>query len=109
MPAIEFSAKSFLDDIPAVAGLRVGLVILQPLVEDLAMPFRDRNCLGTCCDSVPQRLQIVDLLVDRQVVETRRRQRDRFRHLKYVRTRADCVQYTAALFRRSARRSESSS
>ena len=74
MPAIQLPAKSFLDHIPVVAGVGVVLEILDPLVEDLAMPFRDRNRLRTCRDSVPQRLQIVNLLVDRQVVETGRRQ-----------------------------------
>jgi hypothetical protein len=78
MLAVQLLAKPFLDDIPAVAGFGIGLEIFQSLVEDFAVPFRDGNRLGSCRDTVSQRLQIVDLLVDRRCVETGRRQRHRF-------------------------------
>src|SRR4030095_7063238 len=69
-----------------------GLQVLQALIEDLTVPFGNRNRLGSGCDAVPQRLQVVDLLVDRQIVETGRRQRDWLGHDVL---RDDAVQYSA--------------
>ena len=41
MLLIQFPAKPFLDDIPAVAGFGIGLEIFQPLVKDFSVPIRD--------------------------------------------------------------------
>ena len=69
-------AEPFLNDLPAVAGFRIGLQVVQSLVENFTVPIGNRESSRSRCDAVPQRLQIVDLLVDRQLVETGRRQRD---------------------------------
>jgi hypothetical protein len=78
--AIELLAEPFLNDLPGVTRVGIGLEILQALVDDFVVPVWNRDGLRTRGDSVPQRLQVVDLLVDRQVVETGRRQRDWFGH-----------------------------
>jgi hypothetical protein len=62
--AIELLAEAFLNSLPAVTSLWVGLEVLQALVEDFAVPIGNGNRLRSCRDSVPQRLQVVDLLVD---------------------------------------------
>ena len=77
MLLIQFPAKPLLNDIPAVAEFGICLEIFQPLVKDFAVPIRDGNRIGSCRNSAPKRLEIVDLLVDRQFVETGRRQRHR--------------------------------
>jgi len=40
------------------------------------VPIRNRNGVRVARDSVPQQLQVVDLLIDRQVVEIGQRKRD---------------------------------
>ena len=62
--AIELLAETFLNSLPAVTSLWVGLEVFQALVKDFTVPIRNRNRLRSCSDSVPQRLQVVDLLVD---------------------------------------------
>jgi hypothetical protein len=44
------------------------------------VPGRNRDRLRRGRDSAPQRLQVVDFLVDRQVIEARRREWNGFRH-----------------------------
>jgi len=56
MLVVQLPAKPLLDDIPAVARCGIGLEIFQSLIEDLAVPVRDGNSLGSCRDTVPQRL-----------------------------------------------------
>lgn len=56
MLAVEALAKPLLNHVPGVAGVRRLLVVLQALVEDVAVPFRNRNGVGAGRDSVPQRL-----------------------------------------------------
>jgi hypothetical protein len=63
-------AKPFADDIPALAGVRIRFVILQAFVDDFAVPFRDGHLLGSGGDSIPQRLDVLDLLVDREPIES---------------------------------------
>jgi hypothetical protein len=77
---VEFLAEAILDSLPVIAGVGIGFEIPQPLVDDFSMPVRYRNRLGRRRDSVPQRLQVVDLFVDRQVIESRRGKRDRSGH-----------------------------
>jgi hypothetical protein len=76
--AVELLAEPFLNNIPAVAGTGIGFEIFDALVEDFAVPIRNRNRLRCRRDPVPQRLQVVDLLVDRQLVETGRRKENGF-------------------------------
>ncbi len=52
--AVEFCAEAFLNNLPAVTGVRIGFEILQALVEDFAVPIGNRNGLGSGGDSVPQ-------------------------------------------------------
>lgn len=42
------------------------------LPEDPTLPLRQRDLVGSGCDAVPQRLHVVDLLRDGQIVEPRR-------------------------------------
>src|SRR5262245_2253411 len=74
--AIDFLAESLLHGLPAVAGVWIRFEILQTLLDGCPVPLRNRHCLRSRGDAIPQRLQVVDLLLDRQVVETGRRQRD---------------------------------
>jgi len=78
--AVELLAEPFLNNIPAVAGTGIGFEIFEALVKDFAVPIRNRNRLRCGRDAVPQRLQVVDLLVDRQLVETGRREGNGFWH-----------------------------
>jgi hypothetical protein len=78
--AAELLAKAFLDDVPVVAGVRIDVELLQALGDDLAVPVGNKDRLRRGRDSAPQRLQVVDFLVDRQVIETRRREWNGFRH-----------------------------
>jgi hypothetical protein len=78
--AAELLAKTFLDDVPVVAGVRIDVELLHALVDDLAVPVGNREGLRRGRDSVPQRLQVIDFFVDRQVIETRRREWNGFRH-----------------------------
>ena len=77
---VELLPEAFLDDVPVVAGVRIDVELPYALVDDLAVPARNRDRLRRCRDSVPQRLQVVDFLVDRQVIEARRREWNGFRH-----------------------------
>lgn|SRR6185369_17108194 len=65
----QFVAEALADDVPALAGVGIRLVILQAFIENLAMPFGHGYLLGSRCDSVPQRLHVLDLLVDREVID----------------------------------------
>jgi hypothetical protein len=62
--AVELFAEPFLNNVPGVAGTGIGFEIFQALLEDFAMPIGNRNRLGSRCDSVPQPLQVVNLLID---------------------------------------------
>jgi hypothetical protein len=46
------------------------------VLENLAVPVGNRNGVRASCDAVPQGLQVVELLVDGQLVETRRPERN---------------------------------
>jgi hypothetical protein len=76
--AVELLPEAFLHNLPAVTGGRIGFEVLQALVEDPTVPFGNGNRRRRGRYSVPQRLQVVDLLLDRQFVETGRRKRDGF-------------------------------
>src|SRR6187401_2365926 len=71
--AVELLSEAFLHNLPAVTDGRIGFEVLQTLVQDFAVPIGNGNRLRSGRYSVPQRLQVVDLLVDRQVIETGRR------------------------------------
>ena len=66
------SCEAFVNSLPAVTSIRVGFEVLQALPDDFPVPVRNRNRLRAGGDSLPERLQIVDLLVDREVVKSRR-------------------------------------
>jgi hypothetical protein len=63
-------SKSFVNNVSGVTGVGIGFKFLRPLVDDFAVLVRDRNRLRRGRDSVPQRLQVVDLLFDRKVVKS---------------------------------------
>jgi hypothetical protein len=52
----------------------------QPLLQDPALPLVQRDLVCRCGDTVPQRLHVVDLLLDGQLVEPRRGHRERLAH-----------------------------
>ena len=60
----EFVAEPLAHDVPVLAGVGIRFVIFEAFVQDLAVPLRDRDLLGSCGDSVPQGLHVLDLLVD---------------------------------------------
>src|SRR5690348_14771853 len=51
---IELPAESFLNNLPAVAGVWIGLQVLQAFIEDFVVPIGNGNRLGRGCDMVPQ-------------------------------------------------------
>jgi hypothetical protein len=48
---------------------RAGSVCLKTLLKHLPVPIRNRNLLGLSGNAVPQRLNVVKLLVHRKLVE----------------------------------------
>jgi len=66
---VELLAQAFLNSVQAVTSVWVGLTVFQAVVDDLVVPVRNWNRLGVAGDPVPQRLQVVNLFVDREVVE----------------------------------------
>ena len=48
---MQFDAKPFSDDVPALAGVGIGLVVLQAFVQDFAVPFGDGHLLGSRGDA----------------------------------------------------------
>ena len=59
----------------------------QTLVQKSLLPILQRNLTGRCGDAVPERLHVVDLILDRQRVEPWRRQR--LRHSRKYTTRPE--------------------
>lgn len=51
--AIERFTETFVNSFPAVTSLWAGVEVLQALVDDLAVPVRNGNCLGSGRDSIP--------------------------------------------------------
>ena len=91
---LESFSKTRLDDIPWVATVRVGVEIAQALRVHFSVPLRDVDRRSRRRDSTPQQREIVDLLVGRQVVESRRRKGDWCGHR--CSTRNNLAQYTGA-------------
>ena len=77
---VQPSSKTLLHDLPAVAGIRVGFQVAQAFRDHLSVPLWDRKRLRNRRDSIPQQLQIFDLLVDRQLIEPRWWERHWHRH-----------------------------
>jgi hypothetical protein len=75
-------AEAFADDVPARACARIRVVILQTFLEDVAVPFGDRNLLWCRSDPVPQGLHVRDLIIDREVIKSGGRQWDRLGHVR---------------------------
>jgi hypothetical protein len=55
--------------------VRIGLVVRDALLEDVTMPVGDRYLGLIRRDPVPEGLDIVDLVLDGHLVESRRRKR----------------------------------
>lgn len=96
-------AEPFAHDVPSLAGAGIDVVVLQVFVQNFAVPFGDRYLLGNGCDSVPQQLHLLDLLVDREAIESERWKRNGIGHIE---PRANCLQHTRRLPRGNHTRSE---
>jgi hypothetical protein len=90
---VSFS-KTRLDDIPWVASVGVGVEMSHALRHNFSVPLPDVDRRNGRRDSIPQQREIVDLLVGRQVVESRRRKGDWCGHQSS--TRNNFAQYTGA-------------
>jgi hypothetical protein len=44
----------------------------ESLLQDAQLPFMKRHLIQTGCNVVPERLYVVDLILDRKIVESRR-------------------------------------
>lgn len=75
----EASQQLLADLRPGAGGHLAAPVCPKALGNDLAMPVRDRDVLWMLGEMVPERLNVFELLVGRELVETRRRKR-RLRH-----------------------------
>jgi len=53
---------------------------IQPLIQKLSLPIRQRSLLDVARDAIPQALHVLDLLIDTQVVESGRGKRQRLGH-----------------------------
>ena len=73
---LEFLANRFPRTTLGHAVLEFG----QSLFDDLDMPVWNRNFFGRGCDTMPERLEILDSLLDREVVEPGGRIGDGIRH-----------------------------
>jgi hypothetical protein len=80
--AVQLSSESFLNDLPAFTCAWIGVELLQAIIDDLPVPIWNRNRIGRSRDSVPKRLQVVDLLIDRQIVESGRWKRNGVGHVE---------------------------
>ena len=69
--------------IPWTTTFAVGLQSISTLLKQLEVPRRRRHVVGTTRDSAPERLHVVDLIFDRKLVETRRRNGERLAHADY--------------------------
>jgi hypothetical protein len=55
----------------------------ESLLQDALLPLMKRHLIQAGCNVVPERLYIVDLVFDRKIVETRRRQWHWVAHHRY--------------------------
>ena len=92
--SVELLTEPFLHDIPGVTGAGSGFEIVQSISQDFPVPVGNRNRLWGGRNSVPQRLQVVDLLVDRQLVETGGAGGERGLAREHIQS-DDVAQYTA--------------
>jgi hypothetical protein len=65
---------------PGTAAVWIDAMLMKALANELAMPLRDRYVLLRLNDGLPESLDVVDLLLDREGVETGRRIRNRLSH-----------------------------
>jgi len=65
---------------PGSTTFAIGLQSIPTLFEQLEVPRRRRHVVRSTRDSVPERLHAVDLIFDRKIVETRRRNGERLAH-----------------------------
>ena len=79
----EASQQLLADLRPGAGGHLAAPVCPKALGNDLAMPVRDRDVLWMLGEMVPERLNVFELLVRRELVETRRRKR-RLRHVPSI-------------------------
>ena len=68
---------------PGATGKGVRVVGREGLADDTSVPFRYRNVLGLGCNSVPERLGIVDLLIDGKCIEPGRWGGDYLEHVRF--------------------------
>jgi hypothetical protein len=61
--------------LPRSALRGIGLIGPDSLFEHLAMPIGYRNLFRPGSDPIPERLNVIDLLVDRELIESRGRDR----------------------------------
>ncbi len=81
LPTIAKTALEPFDDfLPWPGFLGCSTMRRKPFLEDGLLPFVKRYLIHTRGDVIPERLNVVDLLIDGQVVESWRRQRQRMRH-----------------------------
>ena len=68
------SGKQFVSDL-APRSTDARAILTKPLLNQVEMPFRDRNGLRLRSDSIPQRLYVIELLINGEFVKSRRRVR----------------------------------
>lgn len=73
-------SKPIPHDIPALASIGVCVVVFQAFVQHCSVPIRYRHLLGCCSNAFPQQLHVIDLLFDRELVESRRWDGNRLGH-----------------------------
>ena len=76
----QMSLKPLHDFLPWPGFLRRAAMRRKPFFENGLLPFLKWDLIDACGDAVPERLDIVDLVVDGKIVESWRRQRQRMRH-----------------------------
>ena len=59
--------------VPGPSRPGIGFMGSDTLVKYLPMPFGNRNLIRPGCDASPKRLNVINLIFNRKIFETRRR------------------------------------
>lgn len=81
LPSVAQTLLEPFDDLwPGPGYMRRSTVRLEPFLENGLLPFVQRYLIHAGGDVIPQRLDVIDLVLDRKIVESWRRQRQGMCH-----------------------------
>jgi hypothetical protein len=71
-PSAETGLQSLDDPFPCLGLARGSPMCSESLLQDALLPLMKRHLIQAGCNVVPERLYVVDLILDRKIVESRR-------------------------------------